>query len=212
MSQGWKRPRGEIPWFALMVAVLIYLTFPLSALAARPQERIGELLDAVSAVLDDPRLQGPDKEVERKQRVRSIIHDTFAFEEMAREALGAYWARLAPQQREEFIPLFGDLFERSYNRLVLKFLPGRQTSYGMESIEQDRAIVKTTLVVPKMKEQLTVDYRLIEKAQRWAVFDVVVDGVSIAENYRTQFDKILRTSSYDMLVQQIKRKLEQGSF
>lgn len=112
----------------------------------------------------------------------------------------------------EFIPLFGDLFEQSYNRLVLKFLPGRQTSYGKESIEQDRATVQTTLVVPKTKEQLGVDYRLIEKAQRWAVFDVVVDGVSIAGNYRAQFDKILRTSSYDMLVQQIKRKLEQASF
>jgi phospholipid transport system substrate-binding protein len=195
-----------------MVAVLIYFIFPPSALAAGPQDRVREILDAASAVLDDPRLQGPDNERERHQRVQRIIHDTFAFEEMAREALGAYWARLAPQQREEFIPLFGDLFEQSYNRLVLKFLPGRQTSYGRESIEQDRATVQTTLVVPKMKEQLAVDYRLIEKAQRWAVFDVVVDGVSIAGNYRAQFEKILRTSSYDTLVQQIKRKLEQASF
>jgi phospholipid transport system substrate-binding protein len=211
MSHGWKRPGSAIPWCALMAAVLIYVTFPPSALAVGPQDRIREILDAVSAVLDDPRLQGPDKELERNQRVRRIIHDTFAFEEMAREALGAHWARLTPQQREEFIPLFGDLFEQSYNRLVLKFLPGRQTSYGRESIEQDRATVQTTLVVPKMREQLAVDYRLIEKAQRWAVFDVVVDGVSIAGNYRAQFEKILRTSSYDTLVQQIKRKLAQGS-
>jgi phospholipid transport system substrate-binding protein len=212
MSHGWKSPGSASPWYALMVAVLIYFTFPPSALAAGPQNRIRETLDAISAVLDDPQLQGPDKEMERTQRVRRIIHDTFAFEEMAREALGAHWAKLTPQQREEFIPLFGDLFEQSYNRLVLKFLPGRQTSYGKESIEQDRATVQTTLVVPKTKEQLAVDYRLIEKAQRWAAFDVVVDGVSIAGNYRAQFDKILRTSSYDMLVQQIKRKLEQASF
>ena len=210
MLQGRKRLGGEMPWIALMLAVFIVLTAPRCAWAARPQERIRELLDAASAVLDDPRLQGPDKEVERQQRVRSIIHDTFAFEAMVREALGAYWAKLTPQQREEFTPLFGELFEHSYNRLVLKFLPGRQTSYGEESIEQDRAVVKTTLVVPRMKEQLAVDYRLIKTAQRWAVFDVVVDGVSIAENYRAQFEKILRTSSYDTLVQQIRRKLEQG--
>jgi phospholipid transport system substrate-binding protein len=210
MLQGRKRPGGEMPWIALMVAIFISLTVPRSAWAARPQERIRELLDVVSAVLDDRRLQGPDKEVERQQRVQRIIHDTFAFEQMAREALGASWAKRTPQQREEFIPLFGDLFERSYNRLVLKFLPGRQTSYDPESIEQDRAVVKTTLIVPKMKEQLAVDYRLINTAQRWAVFDVVVDGVSIAENYRAQFEKILRTSSYDTLVQQIRRKLEQG--
>jgi phospholipid transport system substrate-binding protein len=212
MAQEWQRRRRKSLWLALMLACLIALTVPRSASAARPQERIEELLDAVSAVLDDPRLQGPGNEVERQERVRKIIHDTFAFEEMAREALGTNWARLTPQQREEFIPLFGELFEHSYNRLVLKFLPGRQTSYGRESIEQDRAIVQTTLVVPQKKEQLAVDYRLIEKAQRWAVFDVVVDGVSTAGNYRAQFEKILRTSSYDMLVQQIKRKLEQGSF
>lgn len=212
MAHVWRRPGGEIPWVARIVAVLISLAFPPSALAAGPQARIGELLDAVSAVLEDPRLQGPDKEVERQQRVRKIIHDTFAFEEMAKETLGAHWAGLTPRQREEFIPLFGDLFERSYSRLVLKFLSGRQISYGRESIEQDRATVQTTLVVPQRKEQLAVDYRLIETAQRWAVFDVVVDGVSLAGNYRAQFNKMLRTSSYDALVQQIKRKLEQGSF
>ena len=210
MLQGRKRLGGEMPWIALMLAVFIALTAPRSAWAARPQERVRELLDAASAVLDDPRLQGPDKEAERQQRVRSIIHDAFAFEAMAREALGAHWARLTPRQRGEFTPLFGDLFEHSYNRPVLKFLPGRQTSYGEESIERGRAVVKTTLVSPRMKEQLAVDYRLIKTAQRWAVFDVVVDGVSIAENYRAQFEKILRTSSYDTLVQQIRRKLEQG--
>jgi ABC-type transporter MlaC component len=102
MFQGAKRPRDEMPWFALIVTVLISLSFPLSGRAARPQQRIRELLDAVSAVLDDPRLQSPDKEVERQQRVQRIIHDTFAFEEMTTEALGTSWARLTPQQREEF--------------------------------------------------------------------------------------------------------------
>jgi len=93
---------------------------------------------------------------------------------------------------------------------VLKFLPGRKTSYGKGSIEKERAVVQTTLVVPKTEEKLPVDYRLIEKGQRWAVFDVVVDGVSMAGNYRAQYEKILRTSSYKTLVRKIKSKLEEG--
>jgi phospholipid transport system substrate-binding protein len=194
---------------ALMGVVLLHLMFSPSAWAAGPQERIREILEAVSAVLNDPQLQGAAKEAERKQQVRRIIYETFAFEEMARDALGAHWAKLTPQQQEEFVSLFGDLFERSYNRLVLKFLPDRKTSYGKESIERDRAVVQTTLVVPKTGEQLPVDYRLIAKGQRWAVFDVVVDGVSIVRNYRAQFEKILQTSSYDTLVQKIKSKLAQ---
>jgi len=94
-----------------MVAFLIYLGVSPSASAAAPQDRIREILDAVSAVLDNPQLRGPDKEAERKQQVRRIIHETFEFEGMAREALGAQWARLTPQQREEFVSLFRDFFE-----------------------------------------------------------------------------------------------------
>ena len=207
MAQGWKRLGRARPWYALLVAGLLAGAGAPSGWAAAPQDRIREILAAVAAVLDDPRLQGPAHEGERTHQVQQLIQDTFAFEVMAREALGAQWPRLTPQQREEFIPLFGALFTHSYQRLVVKFLPGRQTSYGRESIEQDRATVQTTLVVPQRQEQLTVDYRLIMQAQRWAVFDVVVDGVSLAGNYRAQFDKILRTTSYEALVQQIRRKL-----
>jgi hypothetical protein len=108
--------------------------------------------------------------------------------------------------------LLGNPFERSYNHLVLRFLPKRETTYGTKSIEQDRAVVQTTLIVHKTDEQLPVQYRLIKKGQRWAVYDVVVDGVSLALNYRSQFDKIIRSSSYDALVQKIKSKLAQDSF
>ena len=111
MSQRWKRPQSRIALLVFMVAFLIYLGVSPSASAAAPQDRIREILDAVSAVLDNPQLRGPDKEAERKQQVRRIIHETFEFEGMAREALGAQWARLTPQQREEFVSLFRDFFE-----------------------------------------------------------------------------------------------------
>jgi len=193
------------------MASLIAISLSLPALAAGPQERVKATLEAVSAVLTDPQLQGPAKAEERQQRLRRIIFDTFDFEEMAGMTLGGHWARLTSQQREEFVGLFGDLFERSYNRLVLRFLPEREATYGTASLEEDRAIVRTTLLVRKTNEQLPVDYRLIAKGQRWTVFDVVVDGVSLALNYRAQFDRILRTSSYDTLVEKIKRKLAKGS-
>jgi phospholipid transport system substrate-binding protein len=119
---------------------------------------------------------------------------------------------LTALQQTEFVTLLGNFFERSYNQLVLRFLPKREITYGTESIEQDRAVVQTTLTVHKTDEQLPVQYRLIEKGQRWAVYDVLVDGVSLALNYRSQFDKIIRSSSYDTLVQKIKSKLGPESF
>jgi phospholipid transport system substrate-binding protein len=172
---------------------------------------MSEILNAVAAVLKDPSLQAPDKQAERKPCVRQIIFDRFDFQEMAKLALGAYGDRLTPQQRPEFVSLFGTLFERSYNSLVLRFLSGRQSTYGTESIAQDRAVVQTTLVDQKTNGELPIEYRLIHTDQQWAVYDVIVDGVSLALNYRAQFDRIIRNSSYNTLLQKIKSRVEEES-
>jgi phospholipid transport system substrate-binding protein len=205
MSQVWKT------LLVFVIAVLTSMSFARPALGAGAQARVREILTAVSAVMHDPQLQGPDKEAVRKQRVREIIFAAFDFDEMARMALGAHWTGLTSPQRTEFVGLFGDVFERSYTRLVLRFLPEREATYGAETITQQRAVVKTTLVVRKTNEQLPVNYHLIEKDQRWRVSDVVVDGISLAHNYRAQFDRIIRSSSYDTLLQKIKAQLAQAS-
>jgi len=205
MSQVWKT------LLAFVIAVLTSMSFALPVLAASPQARVREILTTVSAVMHTPQLQGPEKDVERKQRVRQIIFATFDFDEMARIALGSHWTGLTSPQRTEFVGLFGGVFERSYNRLVLRFLPEREAEYGAETITQHRAVVKTTLVVRKANEQLPVDYHLIEKDQRWSVYDVVVDGISLAHNYRAQFDRVIRSSSYDTLLRRMKGKLEQDA-
>ena len=211
MSQGLKTSVRWMQQLAIPVAVLLLLSFARPVLAAEPQERMQEILNAVAAVLKDPSLRGQDKQAERQQRVRQIILDTFDFEEMSKLALGPNWDRLTPQQRTEFVSLFGNLFERSYNNLVLRFLSERQSTYGRESITQDRAVVQTKHVDQTTNGQLPIEYRLIHQDQRWAVYDVIVDGVSLALNYQAQFDQIIRSASYDTLLQRIKRKVEEGS-
>ena len=113
MFQGLKTSARWMQQLAIPVAVLILLSFARPVLAAEPQERMREILNAVAAVLKDPSLRGQDKQAERQQRVRQIILDTFDFEEMSKLALGPNWDRLTPQQRTEFVSLFGNLFERS---------------------------------------------------------------------------------------------------
>src|SRR5947199_9580871 len=120
---------------AILVALLVRLGPP-SALAAAPQERVRQTLDAVSAVLNDPELQGSAKERDRRERVGKVMRDSFDFRAMARESLGSHWASLSAEQQDEFVGLFGQLFERSYNRLVLRFLGDSATTYGAESIEK----------------------------------------------------------------------------
>jgi phospholipid transport system substrate-binding protein len=140
--------------------------------------------------------------------VRKIIHDAFDFGTMARASLGDHWTTLSPEQRQEFVERFRDLFERSYDRLVLRFLGESETKYGAETIEGDRAVVRTTLL-RKQGDELPVDYRLVSDGRRWAMSDVVVDGVSLAANFHSQFEKTIRTSSYEALLRKIRDKLAQ---
>ena len=186
-------------------AVLIALAAA-TALAGEPQQRVRETVEAVSAVVNDARLQGASNERERRDRVARVMHESFDFPAMAQDSLGAHWATLTPEQRDRFVALFGQLFERSYDRLVLRFLGGSETTYGAEAVDGERATVKTTLV-RKGGDQLPVDYRLIGSRGAWKISDVVVDGVSLAGNFRAQFDKTIRASSYDGLVKRIETKL-----
>jgi len=190
---------------AVLIAFLVRLASS-SALAGPPQERVHQTLDAVSAVLNDPQVQGSAKERDRRERVGTVMRDSFDFRAMARESLGSHWASLTAEQQDEFVGLFGQLFERSYNRLVLRFLGDSTTSYGAESVEKDGAVVRTTLV-RKTSDELPVDYRLTSEGGLWKISDVVVDGVSLAGNFHAQFDKTIRTASYDELVKRIRTKL-----
>jgi phospholipid transport system substrate-binding protein len=210
MSQVWKLLASYLLLGTLALAGSIDFALAGAVHRVGPQERVQATLQAVSAILEDPTLRGAETDQERKQRVRQIIYASFDFREMARESLGTHWGTLTPSQRDEFIELFGSLFERSYNRLVLRILGERHTLYGSESIQQDRAIVATTLV-GKQDARLPVNYRLVRHSEQWAIYDVAIDGVSLAMNYRAQFSKILRTSSYEVLVQRIRAKLEEES-
>ena len=176
------------------------------AFAGEPQQRVRQTVDAVSAALNDPQLQGSSNERARRERVAKVMHESFDFRAMAQESLGSHWASLTPGQRDRFVGLFAQLFERSYDRLVLRFLGGSATTYGAESVDAGRAIVKTVLL-RKGGDELPVDYRLTADGGPWKISDVVVDGVSLAGNFRAQFTKTIRASSYDAVVQRIETKL-----
>ncbi len=210
MFQTWKPLAANLLLGTLALAVWMDLGLARPALGAGPQERVQATLTMVSAILGNPDFQGANKGSERKQRIRQIIFEAFDFQEMAREVLGAYWGKLTPQQRDEFTDLFGNLFERSYSRMVVRFLGERTTVYGTESIQPERATVTTTLISNR-DAKLPVDYQLIRHDEQWMIYDVVIDGISLTMNYRAQFSKILRTSSYDVLIQRIKTKLEEES-
>ena len=179
-----------------------------AALAGIPEQRVRQTVDAVSAVVNDPALQSSSHEQERRERVANVMRESFNFRAMAEESVASHWANLTREQRDRFVGVFAQLFERTYDRLVLRSLGGSTTRYAGESADGGRATVRTVLV-RKGGDELPIDYRLRADGG-WKIADVVVDGVSLASNFRSQFAKTLHDSSFDGLVQRIEKKLAEN--
>jgi phospholipid transport system substrate-binding protein len=171
--------------------------------------RAGEPLDLVKsageraiAVLKDPKLNSPDKKKERVERLKEIINPIFDYDEMARRALGAHWRR--PAEQEEFARLFRAFLERIYSDKV-DLYEGERIVFGRETVEQEYAQVESTVINAKGQESSVV-YRLKRADGKWKVYDAVVENISIVNNYRSQFDRVISKSSYEELKRMLKEK------
>jgi phospholipid transport system substrate-binding protein len=186
--------------FTLVPALLLLLPNPSAADTPTQQLRAG--IDRVLATLRDPALAGEARTAQRHAAIVRIAHDIFDFSEMARRSLGQHWDRRTPAERTEFVRLFTDLIQRSYVSKVDQH-PAVSLAITGERVEADRAIVQTVLPLDHGR-QLPLDYRMHRADDRWRVYDISIDGISLVANYRAQFNRIIRTTSYDALVAKLR--------
>jgi phospholipid transport system substrate-binding protein len=187
------------------VALTALMAFTLSAgpvSAGAPTDQLRKQVDEVVRVLDDPALKG--KTAERRDAVRRIAGEVFDYNEMARRSLGTHWNARTPEERQEFVALFSDLLDRAYFSKIDMY-QGEKVRYGSETMDGDQATVKTAIVGKDGKE-IPVDYRMHQSNGRWAVYDVSIQGVSLVNNYRTQFNRVVTTESYESLLQRLRDK------
>ena len=130
---------------------------------------------------------------------------------MGRRALGQHWRKLKPDQRNEFLPLFSDLLERSYISKIETAVTEDKPNilYTKETIDKDGYALVQTEVENPQDLNFEVNYRLLKRDANWEVYDIVIEGVSLVNNYRTQFNKIIHEDGYDGLVKKLKLKIEQ---
>ena len=169
-------------------------------------EAIKRSIDTLIKVLSDEALKKPDRVTERRRQMEKIVGERFSYEEMAKRSLGAQWAKMDDKQKTEFVDLFMRLLTNSYADKIEGY-SGEQVHYLNERKEEDYAEVRTKIA--SGKTEIPLDYRLLNKSGDWRIYDVVIDGVSLVKNYRSQFDKIIRTSGYDDLVKQLRDKSDQ---
>ena len=195
---------------AVILAVAAVGT-PLAAAPARaaaPLDQLRTQVDRVLKVLDDADLKKEGRAKDRRAAVRKIAAEIFDFAETARRSLGRHWQARTPAERDEFVQLFTDLLERSYISKV-ELYGGEKIQYVNDTLEGgDQAKVLTRLLT-KQGGEIPIEYRMHRKGDRWLVYDVIIEGVSLVANYRTQFNKIIQTSSYQELVRKMKTKQEE---
>lgn len=151
-----------------------------------------------------PKLKAPDRKKERVERLKEVINPIFDYEEMARRTLGAHWRRRTAAEQQEFLKLFRAFLETVYSEKV-DLYEGERAVFGRETIDQDYAEVESKVTNGKGEES-PVLYRLKRTDGRWKVYDAVVENISVVNNYRSQFDRVITESSFDELKKLLREK------
>ena len=167
---------------------------------AGPTDQLRVYTDQVIKVLDDPALAREN----RRAAIRKLAHEAFDVTEAAKRVLARHWQARTPAEREEFAELFADLLERTYIARMDEY-GGERIRYVGESVDGELATVRARIVT-RTGTEVPVESRMVRRGERWLIYDVHIENVSLIANYRSQFDRIIRASSYEELVRRLKHK------
>ena len=199
--KGFKEKVLCIFFITIFMAVLLHKNL----YANVPSERVQYIMNKTIEILEDQDLKTPEKEPEKRKLLRELSKDFFDFEEMAKRTLSFHWRKLSAGEKKEFTELFFELLEYTYIGKV-KDYNGIEVNFTKEIIEGDFAMVKAKAYTDK-NQKILIECRLLNKNGTWNAYDISVEGISLINNYRTQFNSIIRSSSYSNLVKKIKEKI-----
>jgi len=183
---------------------ILLLVQPVWVAAGVPGDQVRQTTDKLVAIIKDPQLKGESKKNERRDKLKELIYQRFDFTEMAKRSLGSEWPRRSPEEQKEFVKLFTDLLERAYLD-QLESYSGEKIQYLKEREDDNYAQVETK-IIDKKGQEFSVNYRLHNRNGDWKVYDVVIEEISLVNNYRAQFKRALATASYEDLVNRMKGK------
>ena len=188
----------------LMLGLTILLVIPIQAMAATPKETVETGVNDLLKTLGDPSFKAKPKD-ERLAIMKTQIEAVFDFKELSRRTLGRTWKKMSPEQQTEFVDLFTKVLQGVYADLLMSYTD-QKIIFGEETmLKKGRAEVKSHLVTSDGKK-IPVFYRLTNKTGNWKVYDVIIEGVSMVKNYRTQFREIVSKDSPEKLLEILRKK------
>ena len=171
-----------------------------------PTEQIKSTVDKALVVLKDPKLKPAAKLRERRDQLKQILFARFDFTEMAKRSLGANWRRRTPQEQDEFVRLFTEVLERAYADIIESYTD-EKIIYLNERIDGGFADVSSKITTAK-GEEYSINYKAHFVGSEWKVYDVVAENISLVNNYRSQFNRVISNTSYEELVRRLRDKTE----
>jgi phospholipid transport system substrate-binding protein len=188
--------------FCGILAVCLLIPLPLQAGAVT--DHVRATVEKVLAILHNPDPKSEARKEERYTRLRHVISSTFDLTEMAKRSLGPHWQGLTPNEQGEFVRLFSELFADSYLNKIRSYI-GEKFVYLHETQDGDFSEV-VTKIIRRRTEEFAVNYKLRSDNGEWKVYDVVVENVSLVNNYRAQFNRSLTTASFAELLHKLQQK------
>jgi phospholipid transport system substrate-binding protein len=192
----------------MLKRILLVLTasiFMVSVACANPIDEVKKTVDEVVHIVADKELKKND--VKRRQALKRAISSMFDYTEMAKRSLGKYWNVRTVAEKKQFAGLFATLLENSYAGKIESY-NNEKIVYIKEIVDGDYAEIKSK-VVTASRDEFALDYRLFKQNGKWMVYDVIIEGVSLVSNYRSQFNKIIASNGYDKLLKKLQSKNEE---
>jgi phospholipid transport system substrate-binding protein len=177
------------------------------AAAGTPTEAIKETTDKILSIVTDPAHKQPGNAKKENRQIMEVVNERFDWERMARSVLAVHWASRTEKERKDFTELFSKLLESVYMDRVENY-SGEKISYDNQTVEGDHATVSVGIKT-KQGTQVPVKYYLINEHDKWLVYDIQIEGVSLINNYRTQINSILNRSSFKELMEKLGSKVDE---
>jgi phospholipid transport system substrate-binding protein len=189
--------------------LILGLMLPPGIYSAVPLETVKVHVHRVFEVLRDPALKGESGNRAKREKIRVISEELFDFTELSKRSLGQNWDKLSPDQQKEFINLFKSLLEETYADKIISYTDEKVVFNKEISLSEKTVEVRTTIVTKT--SEVPIHYRVIEKKGEWKVYDVVIEGISLIGNYRSQFREILANKTPEALLETLRKKVGKGS-
>ena len=187
------------------IILIVCLICPVPALAGVPLDTVKGYADKVLEVLRDPALKAEAAKKTKKEKLRAISEKMFDFTELSRRTLAKNWAKLRPEQQKECVELYTSLLEDAYSRKIMAYSDEKITFTKEVSLSEKTVEVQSTVL--RKSAETPIYYRVIMKDGSWRVYDVVIEGVNLINNYRSQFREILANKPPESLLETLRKKV-----